>query len=249
MIVMGRDLSVLVGVADRQRARGVDARVLGDGESLLESFWEREDDVVVVVDALDRLDAVESEREPVDWDAVVRLAKGPRRPRVVWCTSQPKSEQGARLRKSGVAYTIVHAGMLVCAHELGLGDVEGRTVHVLRDLPVPDCGLTPLPCLLEAIEDAVASEHLGHTFDARITGPDAWARVIEALGGRPKVGSRAVARMMGWVGRPVLTLRERREETDPPLAWIGGFDAAGGFVWPMPAPSHTEVNDESSSAS
>lgn len=241
IVVMGREPSVLVGLADRLRSRDISARVLADGESLFDVVWEHGARAVVVVDALPSLAGNEPHCAPADWDEVLRVARGPKRPRVVWCTARADDEGGARLRRSGIPYVTVRTGTLVSSADLGLDDVRGRTVHLARDLPVPDSGLTPLGELLDALSEATATERAGHVYEVRHAGRDAWAKVIEQLGGRPKPTARTMARVMSWVGaRALLEVPSRGSR----LAVVLSFGGGAG----VPAPVTKEVEDERPSA-
>lgn len=238
IVVMGREPSVLVGLADRLRSRDISARVLADGESLFDVVWEHGARAVVVVDALPSLAGNEPHCAPADWDEVLRVARGPKRPRVVWCTPRPESDPGVRLRRSGIAYTTVRAGALVSSHDLGLGDVQGRTVHLAKDLPVPDAGLTALGTLIETLVEASTTPRLGHAFDVRLAGAGAWPKLVEALGGRPKPTTRTMARVMSWVGARALVA----------LPSDGAPMTSSGGVHGVTPPLRKETDDERASA-
>lgn len=242
IVVMGREPSVLVGLADRLHSRDLAARVLAGGENLFDVAWDHGASVVVAVDALPRVGNGGARSAPIDWDELLRVARGPKRPRIVWCTAHPESEPGARLRKSGVGYVTVRAGTLVRAADLSVGDVRGRTIRIARDIAVPDAGLTPLGELLDALAEATTTAKLGHVFDVRHTGPDAWSEVIAQLGGRPKVTARPLARMLSWVGAPALLELPPVPSVEPgaPISSVDGNSVAH---------SHKEVIDESASTS
>jgi hypothetical protein len=225
VIVIGQEPRALVALADRLPSRALDARDPAAGEQLFDAVWEDRPRAIVVAEPL----TVEAPQHPIDWDAVLRAARAPSRPRIVWCTMRPEGPAGTRLRRSGLPYTIVRAGVLVDAIELGLGAVAGERVLVDRDLPVPEIGLTTLLGLEAALVDAITSERVGHVFDARYMGNDAWLRVVDALGGRATPSPRWVARGLGWLGIRTLVhdaapdrLSPRSEGSPSPFAAQGG---------------------------
>lgn len=238
IVVMGREPSVLVGVTDRLRSRGLPARALADAEDLFDVVWQEGGHTLVVVDSLPRVAGPEPPATPLPWDEVLRVARGPKRPRVVWCTPRPESDPGVRLRRSGIAYTTVRAGALVSSHDLGLGDVQGRTVHLAKDLPVPDAGLTALGTLIETLVEASTTPRLGHAFDVRLAGAGAWPKLVEALGGRPKPTTRTMARVMSWVGARALVA----------LPSDGAPMTSSGGVHGVTPPLRKETDDERASA-
>lgn len=245
VVVLGREPEVLVGLAEGLRSRDLASRVLADGESLFDVVWEHGAKAIVAVDALPRLGGAHPGGAPIAWDEVLRAARSPKRPRVVFCTAHPEDPSGARLRSAGVGYVTVHAGTLVRAAELGLDGIRGRTVHVAKDLRVPDGGVTLFDALIETLVEATVTPLLGHVFDARFVGDGAWPKVIERLGGRPRATSRTLARVMSWVGARALVDTKPRLPREPQAAWAPNV---GGAADRAAAPSSKEVGDERTSA-
>jgi hypothetical protein len=181
--------------------------VLGPDEDLTQLDWNGETArTIVVVDALPHLGAREASATSAPWSDVVRVARGPKRPRVVLCTARSESAEAKELRKSGIAFVLVRTGTLVLSRDLGLENAQGRTVHVVRDLPVPELGLTPLDELASALADACVDPSLaGRVLDVRHTSAGAWLEVVRSFGAKPKPTSRMMARFFGFFGRPALT--------------------------------------------
>jgi hypothetical protein len=202
VVVTGREPSVLVAVADALSQRGTRARVAAVDEDLFECIYDTSAKAVVVVDALPHLEGgAEPPALDFAWADVLRAARSPKRPRVVLCTARTDGPEARDLRRSGIAYVIVQAATLVTAIELGV--TPGQTVHLARDLPIPDLGLTPFGTLIDAVVRACdAPELAGRIVDVR---QSSWADVVAGLGARPKTASRTMTNVLRWLGRPAVT--------------------------------------------
>jgi hypothetical protein len=209
-VITGREPSVLVALTDELAGRGASAQLLVDPETLYETVRDNDARAIVVVEALPRFvdggtSAPSSSAPEAAWDEVVRVARSPRRPRIIVCTSRPDSPQLRKLRKSGLQYTLVAAGSLIAAHDLGLLGVGGKTVHLANDLPVPDLGLTSLVELVSNLADAcLRDDTAGKTIAVRHTGTRAWPCVVSSFGAKVNVTSKTFANVAALFGRPAV---------------------------------------------